>query len=121
MTDVRIVIGAKYEVMHEERRQATRKFAEWLGNSGIDVQLEIIEYEPGRYGLGPIEWTFITIGTGVGVGSIATTVREGAKKLLRDRRTAKKIESGNPGWHLGFIIYGPDGKEIENWTTEEDD
>jgi hypothetical protein len=120
MADVRIVIGRKYEVMYEERRHATRDFAEWLRHSGLSVDLEIIEYEPGRRGLGPIEWTFISIGTGIGVSSLATDLIKGAKRLLRDRRSAKEAETGNSGHHLGFIIHGPDNKEIAKWTTKEE-
>ncbi len=120
MTDVRILIGRKYEVMYEERRLATREFAEWLRHYGISVDLEITEYEPGRRGLGPIEWTFIFIGTGVGVGTLLQQLYEGAQKLLRNRRAAM-VKSGHPGRHLGFVITGPDNEEIAKWTTKEDE
>jgi hypothetical protein len=124
MADVRIVIGSKYEVMQDERRRATADFADWLRNSGISVDLEIIGYEPGRRGLTPIEWTEFFIGASVGgtqIARIVATLYESGKKLLRTRRQAKKAESGAPGLHLGFKIYGPDKQELAKWTTREDE
>ncbi len=121
MADVRIVIGRKYEVMRDERRHATAEFAEWLRNSGLSVDLEIIEYEQAQYGLTPIEWTAFFIGTSVAsslISNITTDLYNGRKKLLRDRREARKAESGNPGRHLGFTITGPDGQVITKWTTQ---
>jgi hypothetical protein len=123
MADIRIVIGRKYEVMHDERRQTTTEFADGLRSSGLSVELEVIEYEPGRYGLTPVEWTAFFIGTSVAsslLNDLTTDLYNGAKKLLRSRREGKKADSGSPGRHLGFIIYGPDGKVIEKWTTQED-
>jgi hypothetical protein len=76
MADVRILIGRKYEVMQDERREATANFARWLRSLGLSVDLEIIEYEPGRRGLGPIEWTEFFIGTSVAgslIGKLQTT------------------------------------------------
>jgi len=54
MADVRIVIGRKYEVTQVERRQATAELARCLRNSGVSVDLEVIEYEPDQYGLTPL-------------------------------------------------------------------
>lgn len=68
--DIRIAIGKAYEVMPEERREAALALTNELrASTGLDVQLEVTEYQPGRRGLGPIEWTAIFIGT-----SAATTV-----------------------------------------------
>jgi hypothetical protein len=53
MADVRIVIGRKYEVMQDERREATADFARWLRSLGLSVDIEVIEYEPRRRGLTP--------------------------------------------------------------------
>jgi hypothetical protein len=124
MADVRILIGRKYEVMQDERRQATNDFAAWLRSRGLSVDLEIIEYEPKRRGLTPIEWTEFFIGTSVAsslIGNITTDLYNGAKRLLRRRREAKRKETGSPGRHLGFRIRGPDDKLIAEWTTKEDE
>lgn len=67
MTQVRIVAGTAYEVMHDERRQASEHLASKLREAGLEVDLEIIDYAPGRRGLGAVEWTLIFIGTNVAV------------------------------------------------------
>jgi hypothetical protein len=115
---------APYEVMQDERREATAEFARWLRSIGMSVDLEVIEYVPGRRGLGPVEWTEIFVGTTVAtslIGNITTDLYNGAKKLLRQRREAKRKATGNPGVHLGFTIRGPDNEELARWTTREDE
>jgi hypothetical protein len=117
--DVRIAIGKAYEVMQDERRTATEAFAEDLrAAAGVSVDLEVTEYQPGRYGLGPIEWTAIFIGTTVATSLITNLTNDlyaKAKKLLLDRK-AKGARR-----EMGFIIYGPDGKELYRWDTKHDD
>jgi hypothetical protein len=94
--DVRIAIGKAYEVMQEERRVATGAFAEDVRVSlGVSVDLEITEYQPGRRGLGPVEWTAIFIGTTVATNLINNLVDDlyaKAKQLLLDR----KAQGGRP-------------------------
>jgi len=78
------------------------------------VDLEIVEYVPGRRGLGPVEWTAIYIGARVAeslVSSITEDAYERAKEMLRSRRRAKRAK-GTPGAHLGFTIYRPNGEEL---------
>ncbi len=115
--DVHIHIGRAYEVMHEERRLATAQFAEELRASGLAAEVEVTEYVPGRRGLTPVEWTFIGIGTAKAVDLVV----DGAKALLRRRREAKRATEGSPGRDLGFIIYGPDGEKLREWTTREEE
>lgn len=115
--DVQIQIGRAYEVMHEERRLATAQFAEELRASGLTVELEVTEYVPGRRGLTPVEWTFIVTGTAKALDLVV----DGAKALLRRRREAKHATEGSPGRDLGFIIYGPDGEKLREWTTREEE
>ena len=68
--DVRISIGKPYENVSDERRHATEELAEDLvAATGLSVDLEVIERVPKRYGLGPVEWTAIFIGT-----TVATTL-----------------------------------------------
>ena len=117
--DVRIAIGKAYEVMQDERRTATEAFAADLrATLGVSVDLEITEYQPGRRGLGPIEWTGIFIGTTVATSLITNLTNDlykKAKQLLLDR----KAKGGRP--NTGFVIYGPDGKELRRWDTKNGD
>jgi hypothetical protein len=119
--DVRIAIGKAYEVMQDERRTATEAFAEDLrATAGVTVELEITEYQPGRYGLGPIEWTSIFIGTTVATSLITNLTNDlyaKAKKLLLDRKAKGRHRRRD----MGFVIYGPDGKELCRWDTKQDD
>ena len=117
---VRISVGKAYEVMHDERRWAAEGLAKELRQTGLDVELEIIEYVPGRRGLGPMEWTAIFIGTNVAIALINALTQDlyqRAKDMLRSRRKAK----GGKGVHLGFKIYGPKNEVLREWTTKEDD
>jgi hypothetical protein len=117
--DVRIAIGKAYEVMQDERRTATEAFAENLrATAGVTVDLEVTEYQPGRYGLGPIEWTGIFIGTTVATSLITNLTNDlyaKAKKLLLDRKAKGRQRD------MGFVIYGPDGKELYRWDTKQGD
>ena len=75
--DVRIAIGRPFEVIQDERRTATEAFAEDLrATAGVSVDLEVIERQPGRYGLGPIEWTSILIGTTVATSLITNLTND---------------------------------------------
>ena len=117
--DVRIAIGRAYEVMQEERRSATLAFADDLrATTGLSVELEVTEYQPGRVGLGPIEWTAIFIGTNVAttlISNLTSDLYQRAKKMLLDR----KAKGGRP--NKGFVIYGPDGEVLRRWDTENGD
>jgi len=72
MADVRINAGHAYEVMQDEWRWATEGFAKELRQLGMDLELEIIEYVPGRLGLGPVKWTEIFIGRTVATSASQT-------------------------------------------------
>lgn len=116
--DVRIAIGRAYEVMQDDRRAATEAFAEDLrATAGVTVDLEVTEYQPGRYGLGPIEWTSIFIGTTVATSLITNLTNDlyaKAKQLLLDQKA-----KGRHRRDRGFVIYGPDGKELRRWDTRQ--
>lgn len=123
VANVRIRAGHAYEVMQEERRWATEGFAKELRQLGLDVDLEIIEYVPGRRGLGPIEWTEIFVGTAVAtsiITNLTNDLYQRAKDMLRSRRKANKA-AGRGRHNLGFTIYGPEGEELRKWTTKDDD
>ena len=47
--DVRIAMGKAYEVISDERRAATEAFAKGLrATTGVSVDLEVTNYQPGR-------------------------------------------------------------------------
>jgi hypothetical protein len=81
------------------------------------VDVEIIEYVPGSYGLTQVEWTALTI--------VATKlfdeVYDRTKHMLIERRHAKKETDGSGGRHLGLIIYGPDGEQLKSWDTRDEE
>lgn len=109
--DVTIQIGRPFETMHEERRAATAAFADDLRRAGLTVELHITEYVEGQRGLTPAEWTFI----GIATAKVLDLVVDGAMALLRHRRAAGAERK------LGFMIYGPDGEKLREWTTDGDD
>jgi hypothetical protein len=120
MAEISIRNGHPSEVMQDDRREATEGLADDLRRKGYEVDLQIVERIPGRYGLTQIEWPFITIvGGGVSTGLVSRITEDAydaAKRRLRARREAK-----DGGRHLGVTILGPDGKDIKNWSTRDDD
>lgn len=114
--DIRIAIGRAYEVMQDERRTAAEAFAEDLrATAGVSVDLEVTERQPGRHGLGPIEWTGIFIGTTVATSLITNLTNDlyaKAKQMLLDRKAKGRSRD------TGFVIYGPDGKVLCRWDTK---
>ncbi len=120
---VRIEIGKAYEVLQPGRREATKELAQGLRAAGLDVQLNVAEYVPGRTGLGPVELTAIFIGTGVANSVISLVVEDcyqRCKDMLRRRRT-NAINSGTGRKRLGFTIFGPHGEVLRQGTTDEDE
>jgi hypothetical protein len=117
--DVRIAIGRAFEDVNDERRTAMEAFAEDLrATSGVSVDLEITERQPGCYGLGPMEWTSIFVGTTVATTLITNLTNDlyaKAKQLLLDRKAKGRRRD------MGFVIYGPDGKELFLWDTKKGD
>ena len=116
--DVRIAIGRAYEVVQDERRIATEVFTEDLRATGLSVDLEITERQPGRVGLGPVEWTAIFIGTTVATSLVTNLTNDlyaKAKQMLLDR----KAKGGRP--NKGFVIFGPDGKPLRRWDSQNGD
>jgi hypothetical protein len=96
--------------------------ADELGVEGLEVELEVIGYTPGRRALSAVEWTSIFIGTNVAttvIANLTTDLYNRTKRMLIERKQSK--EPGLlPGRTLGFVIYGPHGEEIRRWTTEGD-
>lgn len=86
MAQLTIRAGRAYMVTSPEREAAMGALRDSLGKGGVDVDLEIAQYEPGRRGLPPPsvpEEVAIFIGTGVGsglIGAIVTDVYNKAKQ-----------------------------------------
>jgi hypothetical protein len=117
--NVVIRIGAPYEVLRESRRQATYGFAEDLRRWGLTVEVDAIEYVPGRRGLGPVEWTAIGLAASVGkrlLDNLVDDLYAAARDYL-----LKRLRKGGTRPKLGFKIYGPDGEELKSWRSDEDD
>lgn len=119
-------------VTSPEREAALNELRDLLSQGGVDVDLEITHYMPGRVGLPP-PWTpegvAIYIGSGVSaglIGAITTDVYNRAKRWALDRferkrkaaREAKQDEDRVKG--ETFTIYGPDNKILKTWTVDKD-
>jgi hypothetical protein len=101
-----------------------------LSKCGVDVDLDITHYTPGRRGLPPPafpEEVAIFIGTGVGsglIGAIAADVynkaKHWAKNQYEGKRKAAQGANKDPGYVKGerFTIYGPDGNILKSWTVD---
>ena len=115
--DIRISIGSPTENVPDERREATETLAADLGAiTGLDVDLEVIERVPRRYGLGLVEWTAIYIGVKVAdtlIEKVTSDLYEKAKQWFSERK-----EKGEGRPNKGFVIYGPDGKPLRRWDTK---
>lgn len=119
-------------VTSPEREAALGELRDALGKGGVDVDLEVTHYEPGRRGLPPPsfpEELGIFIGTGVGsglIGAIVTDVYNKAKQWAKRRYEGKRREAQDakkdPDHVKGerFTIYGPDGNVLKTWTVDKD-
>lgn len=118
--DVRISIGKPYENVSDERREATEALAKIFREvTGLSVDLEVIERVPKRVGIGPVEWTAIYIGVKVAdtlIEKVTSDLYAKAKQWFTDRKAKGE---GRP--NKGFVIYGPDGKPLRRWDTENGD
>jgi hypothetical protein len=130
MTQLTIKAGRAYMVTSPEREAAIRNLRDILGQGGVDVDLEITRYVPGRRGLPP-PWTpediAIYIGSGVGsglIGAITTDVYNRAKRwALRRYETKRKAARSDKEDSVKgerFKIYGPDGQVLKTWTVDKD-
>jgi hypothetical protein len=123
MVDIRVSIGRRYEIVHEDRLIATREYVEYLRGLGYEVELEVIEYVQGVRGLGLVEVTVIYIGlkaADAAIGSVVNDVYESAKRLVKARYRELKRENRG-GRHHGFSIRSEDDKELASWDTRQDE
>jgi hypothetical protein len=130
MAQLTVRAGRAYMVMSTERESALRELRDSLSKCGVDVDLDITHYTPGRRGLPPPafpEEVAIFIGTGVGsglIGAIAADVynkaKHWAKNQYEGKRKAAQGANKDPGYVKGerFTIYGPDGNILKSWTVD---
>jgi len=103
MAQLAIRAGRAYMVTSPEREAALGELRESLGKGGVDVDLEITQYEPGRRGLPPPsfpEEVAIFIGTGLGsglIGTIVTDVYNKAKQWAKSRYEGKRKAADDAG------------------------
>ncbi len=132
MAQLTVRAGRAYMVTSPEREAALRELRDVLGNGGVDVDLKITHYEPGRRGLPPPsfpEEVVVFIGTGVGSGLIGVIVtdvynrtKQWAKRRYEGKRKKAQDAEKDPDHVKGerFTIYGPDGKVLKTWTVDKD-
>jgi len=125
VADIRVRVGRASEIVHDEHRADVEDFVRRLRDDGRDVDLEVIEYLPGRRGVTWVEWLAIFVGSGVGsalVNNVTNDLYNVAKAWARRRLRKKRDQSESGGARpTGFVIYGPDGEELRRWDTREDD
>jgi hypothetical protein len=117
-------VGSASEVVHDEHRADVEAFVRSLREDGREVDLEVIEYVPGRRGVTWVEWLTIFVGSGVGgalVNNVTNDLYNAARTWVRRRLQKKRGESDSGRSRpIGFVIYGPDGEELRRWDTRED-
>ena len=123
MSDIRVRIGRPTEVVHLEHHADAEAFVGELRQSGLEVgELEVVEYGGGR-GVVRVEWIFIFLGPEVAsslISDVTDDLYAAAKKWARRRYHRKKSEGESRSRPVGFLIYGPDGKELRKWTMLDD-
>jgi hypothetical protein len=115
-----------------ERRQSLRELKAALGHDGRQVELEIVEYEPGRRGLPP-PWSQETVAIYIGialsqdllaamVADAWETAKEWASRRYHRKRKSAEDAGSDPDKVPGetFTIYGPDNKPLKTWTIDKD-
>ncbi len=62
MADIQVRVGRASEIVQDEHRADVEAFVRQLRHDGRDVELEVIEYVPGRRGVTWVEWLTISSG-----------------------------------------------------------
>lgn len=124
MADIVIAAGKPYLVMSNERRAAVNELAQRIRSLGISVEVEIIEYEPGRTGISPNmpELVGIFIGTQVAasvIDRLTNALIDRAKEWAGERFQMKqKASPGRKPKPEFFTLYGPDGEVLKTWSVD---
>lgn len=132
MPHLTIKAGRAYMVSQPERVAALHDLRDRLRQGGVNVDLEVTHYVPGRVGLPPPgapEEIAIFIGKAVAsglVGALTADVYNRTKHWARDRyalkRKAAREAKKDENWVKGerFTIYGPDDQVLKSWTIDKD-
>jgi hypothetical protein len=123
VTKIKISAGKAYEVMHDDRRDDVTRLSKQLRDDGYKTELEIVEYVPGRVGLGPFEVVSITIGTIIGTKVLENVVDDLYVKLKKwaIERYEHRKASGGGGRGVAFTIYNRKGKVLRQWNTHQEE
>lgn len=132
MAQLTVKAGRAYMVTSPEREAAVRHLGYHLSQGGVDVDVEITHYLPGRRGLPP-PWTpediAIFIGSNVVSGLIGAMTADAynkAKQWGLRRYEEKRRAARDAGEHEDrvkgerFVIFGPNGRELKSWTVDKD-
>ncbi len=125
MPQITMAAGRAYLVMQPERRSDLDDLARQLRSAGIDVDLQITEYEPGRRGIAfnqPEAVAFYILGavSSALLSSLTNDLYNWAKKWAA-ARFKKKVEENPDGLHRPetFTIYGPDNEVLKTWKIDD--
>lgn len=126
MPEITVAAGKKYLVTSDARRADLEELAARLGSGGVDVTLDITEYEPGRRGLSFNQPEAVVIylagaGTTALISRLAGDVYDKAKAWAL-QRFQKKVDAKPDGLHRPeeFTIYGPEGDVLKHWKIDDD-
>jgi hypothetical protein len=112
MAQLTVRAGRAYMVMSTERESALRELRDSLSKCGVDVDLDITHYTPGRRGLPPPAFPEEV--------AIYNKAKHWAKNQYEGKRKAAQGANKDPGYVKGerFTIYGPDGNILKSWTVD---
>jgi hypothetical protein len=117
--------GKPYLVMQPERRADLEVLSAQLRSAGIDVDLQITEYVPGRRGVGfnqPEAIAFYVLGVVAQtlIANMTEDIFDRAKKWAA-ARFRRKVAVNPDGLHKPetFTIYGPDDKVLKTWRIDD--
>ena len=126
MPEVTLRAGRPYLVMHRERREDLEELAARLRSAGINVDIEITEYVPGRRGVAfnlaeAVAFYIAGAVTTALLSNVMSDIYEAAKKWAT-ARFSRKVALRPNGLHRPetFTIYGPDGETPRTWTIDEE-
>lgn len=120
---IRIRLGGKSQIVADERRRSVEEYADELRERGYSVDLEVIEYEPGRRGISFVETVVIFVLLKSVDGALQAAGKDAyelAKRWAHKRLEIKRA-AGQGGRPVGFTIYDGDGNVLYTWDTRQDD
>ena len=117
MPDFVIKSGREFEVISLARRRALEDLRDRLNAHGMPARLEITEYRPRRYGIGPPELVAITIGGIIGK-RLLDRLADDLYDMVKVWATSLFTRSGPDARPQEYTILGPDGKVLRKGRTD---